>query len=68
MKLYMVIFLAGRISSIIGPLPYGIEECQRQVTEQQKLAAEIFTPQGFRASEVKFICEWHSETDNITDR
>lgn len=59
-KLYIVIYLAGHIGGTVGPLPYGFEECDRRAAEQMATAdPSVVTPQGYRASDVKLVCEWH---------
>lgn len=61
MKLYIVIYLAGLVGGTVGPLPYGFDECQRRAAEKQAEAdPSVVTPQGYRASDVKLVCEWHS--------
>lgn len=53
-KLYLVIYQAGLIGGVAGPLPYGIEECGRRAFEMNILAME-------KRVGLLFECEWHSE-------
>lgn len=61
MKLYIVIYIAGLIGGTVGPLPYGIAECESRATELNALPRpNVVTPQGYTAADVLFACEWHA--------
>lgn len=57
MKLWMVIYLAGKIAGSVGPLPYDEDECHRRAVE---LLAEgkpdVVTPEGYSLKDVRFEC------------
>ncbi len=60
MKLFIVIYIAGLIGGTIGPLPYDFKECKRRAAEKMaEFDQKVITPEGYRASDVKLICEWH---------
>lgn len=68
MKLYMVIYFAGVIGGTVGPLPYGIEECQDRAAEIMAGAnQDVVTPDGYTARDVKFECEFHEQRP-VTER
>lgn len=62
MKLFMVLYIAGPIGGTIGPLPYGMVECQQRAAD---LLAEgnsdAVTLHGFTQRYVDFACEWHED-------
>lgn len=39
-KLYMVVYSGDKIGGSIGPLPYGMEECERRRSETLKMKAD----------------------------
>jgi len=60
MNLYIVIYIAGLIGGTVGPLPYGLKECQQRAVETlAEVDPNVVTPQGYRGSDVKMVCEWH---------
>lgn len=62
MKLWMVIYIAGKIGGTVGPLPYDYDACvarsQSLYNDANKL---VTTPQGYTAADVRFECELHAE-------
>jgi hypothetical protein len=61
-KLFMVIYIVGKIGGTVGPLPYGIDECEIRAADMLAgLDKTVVTPEGHRASDVEFKCEWHAQ-------
>ena len=55
----MVIYIAGEVGGSVGPLPYGIEECQRRASVQMSLLDKtVVTPEGITQADIQFKCEW----------
>lgn len=62
MKLFMVIYIVGQIGGTVGPLPYGMEECQRRAAEMWLDGKpDVRTPEGFTRDDVAFKCEFHDQ-------
>ncbi len=60
MNLFIVIYIAGQIGGTVGPLPYGMEECQlRAATQWSKGDPNIVTPQGYTMQDIRLTCGWH---------
>lgn len=61
MKLYMIIYVAGLIGGTVGPLPYGMDECERRVGGMKDGAdRSVISPEGYTADDIHFVCEWHT--------
>lgn len=54
MKLWMVIYLAGKIGGVAGPLPYDLAECQSRIADMQHEARQPPASLG-----LSFKCEFH---------
>jgi hypothetical protein len=62
MSLFMVIYIAGQVGATVGPLPYGIEECERQAAEKVAEGNEhAATPEGYTLRDIRIACEFHAE-------
>jgi hypothetical protein len=59
MQLYLIIYIAGLIGGVVGPLPFAMEECERRAA-QARADPSAITPGGFSASDVRLACEWHT--------
>lgn len=60
LKLYIVIYVTGQIAGTVGPLPYGVEECEKRTqAHMAKVDPTIVTPDGYSAKDVRLSCEWH---------
>ena len=60
MKLFIVIYLAGRIGGTVGPHPYDYEECvDRAAWQQTQCVENPASPYG--CAEISFTCEWHMD-------
>lgn len=73
MKLFLVIYSAAHIGGTIGPLPYGMDGCERHRDEMRRnleafLADGIDRKTGLAASQeqierakaLRFECEYHN--------
>lgn len=55
MKLWIVFYYMGHTSMVIGPVPYGMEECQRRVVAQKSVLHDDLE-NGLRAKDVEITC------------
>lgn len=69
MKLFMVIYLAGRIVGTSGPLPYDEDECRHRANELWRGGDHsAVTKEGFTTNDVRFVCERHDDRPQIEKR
>lgn len=62
MKIFMIIYIAGKIGMTIGPLPYGLEECIVRAADIMAQAnPQVITPEGYTSKDVSIECELHFE-------
>lgn len=62
MNLFFVIYVAGVLGGTVGPLPYGMEECQRRAAEMWSgFKPGVLTPEGLTRDDVVFKCEFHDQ-------
>lgn len=73
MKLFLLIYMSGKLGGTIGPLPYGMDECMRNALAlQQQAHTAAVTGKGARGNiltqkEIKrigsmeFKCEYHDK-------
>jgi hypothetical protein len=68
-KLWIVVRIAGDVGGTVGPLPYGMEECQYRAAHFMDYAdPHVVTPQGYMVKDVSFTCEWHPRRPGFTGR
>jgi hypothetical protein len=66
MKLFLIIYIAGKIGGVAGPLPYDMAECQRRAASMwSELRPGVRTPMGYTRDDVKFSCEMHDTRPKI---
>ena len=66
MNLFMIIWIAGHIGGVIGPLPYDSVECRSRAAEvMETLNPNIVTSDGYSAKDIKFKCEYHRKRPKI---
>ncbi|NSZ57789.1 hypothetical protein FY145_07060 [Agrobacterium tumefaciens] len=71
MKLFLVIYAGSHIGGVAGPLPYGVDECERRRDQFRSSQAEVietgFSKEKARAlteeeiagiKAMRFECEW----------
>jgi hypothetical protein len=58
MKLYIVIYIAGLIGGVVGPLPYDEDECKTRIKAEWTKLNDVMTPQGFSKHDIRYACEW----------
>ncbi|ASP84776.1 hypothetical protein CDO26_09320 [Sinorhizobium meliloti] len=71
MKLWLVIYAGTQIGGSAGPLPYGMEECQRhrdrlRASQQEVISTgfsmslnrKISEDERSKAAAMRFECEW----------
>lgn len=73
MKLFMVIYMAGKIGGTVGPLGVGMEECMLQtvyLNQQAQTALQtglsikgdvLTDDEKKRIASISFTCEYHME-------
>ena len=62
MKLWIVIYVVGKIGATVGPIPYDESECWvRAAQSWSELDDKVVTEQGYTKDDVQFKCEWHAE-------
>lgn len=65
MMLWIMVYVAGTLGGTIGPLPYGMDECQHRAAEETTAMRRHVFP----ASHVTFVCEWHARRPELpTDK
>ena len=58
--LWIMFYLAGHLSMVIGPVPYDMEECKHRLEDQKvHLNYNITTDDGYTAKDIKMSCERH---------
>ena len=78
MKLYIVIYLLGKVSGVVGPVPYGMGECHKRlepIKAQWSRAAEtgyseeqkrpLTADEWSTLKTMEFKCEEHMLKPNI---
>jgi hypothetical protein len=66
-KLYIVIYVIGKIGGTVGPLPYDITECEHRVVELLKDIkptrpldeSEQLGVDEIKPSDLRVVCEYH---------
>lgn len=57
MKLWAVLYLAGKIAAVSGPLPYDMTEClARTKIFMEGGNRTVTTPEGYTLSDIKMEC------------
>ncbi len=54
MKLYLIVYVAGKVIGFTGPLPYDMAECQRRATIEQRSCVNG----AFQCADIRYRCEW----------
>lgn len=66
-KLYILIFLSGNLASTIGPVPYGMTECQERIAEKmEELNADDFKRSVARKNDLVMRCEFHAARPELS--
>lgn len=65
-KLYILIYLAGKLVGTIGPLPYGMDECHERIAEKMATVnSDEFKRRAARESDLNLRCEFHETRPRI---
>ena len=62
-SLFMVWYLGGSLAITVGPLPYGLEECETRAAEVLSEILEKDKEAEFLSLELK--CEYHVEAPTL---
>jgi hypothetical protein len=58
-KLYVLIYLAGKLVGTIGPLPYEMDECLERSSEKMTIInRDTFKRDGSHANDLELRCEY----------
>lgn len=60
MKLYIVIYILGQVIGQAGPVPFGMDKCERKAIE----ILEEFKKKpldGTKTEDIKVVCEYKNE-------
>src|SRR5262245_3754551 len=62
MKLFIVLYLAGKIVTVSDPVDWPEEECRQAIAEALKQTDfSILARYGYTADDVHADCEWHEK-------
>lgn len=61
MKIYLVVYVAGKIIGFTGPVPYTMEDCARRALAQDEACIDG----AFRCADIRHKCEYHTEAPRI---
>lgn len=61
MQLFLIVITAGQIGAWVGPLPYGMAECQTRAAGLQALVDDTRTRHP--ELDLTFTCEWRAPGD-----
>lgn len=65
-KLFVVMYLAGKIGAAWGPVPYDMNECLNRVADiMSGVDPTVVTPNGYTAKDVRFECEYHVDPPKL---
>lgn len=59
LKLWLVIYIAGKVASTLGPLPVSLAECERKAIEYKAGLNPNLKTDGVTAKDIEFVCEAH---------
>lgn len=54
MKLYMIVYIAGKVAGFTGPLDYGMVECQHRAALQNAACVNG----TIKCQDILQVCEW----------
>ena len=68
MNLFIVLYLAGEIAAVGGPVDGSAEECRQAVAQAvTQTDFSIVTSYGYTVDDVRADCEWHNDKPAISD-
>lgn len=56
MKLYMIVYIAGKVAGFNGPLDVSLEDC----IHEAKIQDAVCIVGAYKCSDIRHACEWRT--------